>query len=86
MAEVGYPAYEAAVWFGLVGPARLPEAIVRKLSDALNEALADSTVASKLRGQGLAPEPGSPQRLAAYMRSETAKWKALVEASGATAE
>jgi len=86
MVEAGFPSYEAAVWFGLVGPARLPEAIVQKLSDALNEALSDSTVASKLREQGLTPGPGTPQQLAAYMRSETAKWKALVEASGATAE
>ena len=86
MAEAGFPSYEAAVWFGLVGPARLSEAIIQKLSDALNEALADSTVASKLREQGLTPEPGTPQKLAAYIRSETAKWKALVEASGATAE
>jgi len=86
MAEAGFPNYDAAVWFGLVGPARLPEPIVQKLSQALNEALADGTVASRLREQGLTPEPGSPGKLAAFMRSETAKWKTLVETSGATAE
>jgi len=34
----------------------------------------------------LTPEPGTAQQPAVYMRSETAKWKALVEGSGATAE
>lgn len=86
MAEAGLSGYDAAVWFGLVGPARLPEPIVAKLSAALNEAVSDPAVASRLREQGLAPEAGTPAKLAAYMRSETIKWKALIEASGATAE
>ena len=86
MAEAGFPSYDAAVWFGLVGPARIPEAIVQKLSSALNEALADSTVASNCASRASRRSPALQENSRAYMRSETAKWKALVEASGATAE
>lgn len=86
MAEAGYPDYQASVWFGLVGPARMPEPIVRRLADALSEALADPAVAARLRDNGLAPDFMPPQALASYMRAETAKWKGLVESSGATAE
>jgi len=45
----------------------------------LNEAIADAEVQRKLRDLGARPEGGSPERFAAHVRSEIARWHEVVE-------
>ena len=86
MSESGFGNYEASVWFGLVGPTALPSPVVQTLNAAFREALTDAAVQKKLADSGLTPEPGTPEGLAQFMRVETAKWGALVKATGARAD
>jgi tripartite-type tricarboxylate transporter receptor subunit TctC len=39
-----------------------------------------------LLSQGAVPSPGTPEELAAFVRSETAKWRKVIELSGAKAD
>lgn len=86
IAESGYPDFEASIWFGFFAPAGVPPAITAKLVLAVQAGLADPEVQSKMREQGVEIIAANPSRLDAYMRSEIAKWRVLVKATGATAQ
>jgi tripartite-type tricarboxylate transporter receptor subunit TctC len=85
-AESGVPGYEAKVWFGLVGPAAMAPPTVDTLARAMREVLTDPQVEKRLADSGLRAVPSSPEQLAATMRAETAKWAAVVKASGAASD
>lgn len=78
IAESGYPGYEASAWQGIVVAARTPQVIVDRLSAAVREILADPKTAERLLAQGIEPMASTPREFAAYMESETAKWREVI--------
>lgn len=81
-AEAGVPDVVAEPWFGYMAPRGTPEPVVRRLNALLNEALADPEVQRRLRDLGLRPEGGPPERFAAHVRAEIARWREVVERNG----
>ena len=83
VAEAGVPGYGAPTWSGIIGPAGLPRDALAKLNEALNRAV--STPAFKERFGQIGDEPagGTPEEFATVMRVELAKWKDVVQRSGA---
>ena len=83
VAEAGVTGYSAPTWSGLIGPAGLPRDVLAKLNEALNRAV--STPAFKERFGQIGDEPagGTPEEFAATMQVELAKWKDVVQRSGA---
>ena len=83
VAEAGVPGYSAPTWSGIIGPAGLPRDVLAKLNEALNRAV--STPAFKERFGQIGDEPagGTPEEFATVMRVELAKWKDVVQRSGA---
>ncbi|MBR0671252.1 Bug family tripartite tricarboxylate transporter substrate binding protein [Neoroseomonas soli] len=79
------PGYEVANWYAMMGPRGLPRPIVDRVNAALNEAMRDPEVASNLAKHGLEPAPSTPEELTGFIRAETAKWRPIIEAAGATA-
>jgi tripartite-type tricarboxylate transporter receptor subunit TctC len=85
MRESGYPAIELRTWFGLFAPARTPRPIIDKLNAALRRVLTDPAVVSQLQTQyGYDAVPGTPEELTALIKSDSAKWGAVIKASGIT--
>ncbi len=82
IAESGYPGFEAATWSGLVAPKGTPRAIVERLNAETNKALKNSEMIAKLDSDGSEPLGGSPQRFADFMKSEHAKWGAVIKEAG----
>jgi tripartite-type tricarboxylate transporter receptor subunit TctC len=78
MAESGVPGFHVENWQGLVGPAGLPEPIVRSLNSAVNQALVDPTIRAQMLGQGNEVGGGTPQDFAALVKSEAARWSQVV--------
>ena len=78
VAELGFPGFEALVWFGLVGPAKLPAEITAKANEALNKALDDASVADAIRNIGYEPSPMSPAQFSALIRGDLNKWRRVV--------
>jgi tripartite-type tricarboxylate transporter receptor subunit TctC len=69
------PGFETTGWYGLAGPARLPQPVVAKLNSALFTALQDPKVRERLATQGFDPAPpNSPEEFDALVRSEIKKW------------
>ncbi|HYF06609.1 MAG TPA: tripartite tricarboxylate transporter substrate binding protein, partial [Acetobacteraceae bacterium] len=78
-AEAGVPDIVVEPWFGYMAPRGTPEAAVQRLNAMLNEALADPDVQRRMRDLGARPEGGPPERFAAHVRSEVARWRGVVE-------
>jgi tripartite-type tricarboxylate transporter receptor subunit TctC len=82
VAELGYPGFEAATWSGLVAPAGTPKAIIDKLNAEANKALGRPEMIEKLKEDGSTPLGGTPQQFADFIKSENAKWGAVVREAG----
>ena len=81
-AEAGVPDVIVEPWFGYMAPRGTPEPAVRRLNALFGEALADAGVQARLRDLGARPEGGPPERFAAHVRSEVARWRQVVERNG----
>ena len=82
IAEGGVPGYDVTAWQALFVPAKTPPAIVRKISADTNTALADPPTRDKLAATGYAAEGSSPEELEKLLRSEIAKWGAVIKSLG----
>jgi tripartite-type tricarboxylate transporter receptor subunit TctC len=74
VAESGVPGFEAWAWQGLVVPAGTPQEVMARLRAEYSKAMGDPAVRQKLIDAGVEPLTSTPEELAAYIRSETAKW------------
>jgi tripartite-type tricarboxylate transporter receptor subunit TctC len=77
--ELGYPKVEVLNWQGLIVPKGTPKAIIDKLNAAANEALKDPQLRELMLSQGNEIGGGSPAEFAALIKSEAAKWSAVVK-------
>jgi tripartite-type tricarboxylate transporter receptor subunit TctC len=80
------PGYEASAWFGIGVPKGTPADVIDKLNKTVNEALKDPKFIARLAELGGAPMAGTPADFGKVMADEVAKWKKVVEFSGATVE
>ncbi|MEY3664004.1 MAG: hypothetical protein RLZZ153_186, partial [Pseudomonadota bacterium] len=82
VAETGVSDFEASSWNALAAPARTPQMVIERLNQALQRALADSAVKSRLAELGVTPMPGSPAELAAHLVTEIRRWGEVIERAG----
>ena len=78
-AEAGYPKVEVLNWQGLIAPKGTPKAIIDQLNAAANEALKDPQLRELMLSQGNEIGGGSPAEFSALIKSESAKWSAVVK-------
>ena len=78
LGELGYSNTEVFTWFGLLGPAKLPNEIVRRLNDEINAILAQKEVRDKFLEMGMEVVGGSSDKFSQYIREDLAKWNKLV--------
>jgi len=82
IAEAGIPGYDVTAWQALFVPRRTQPAIVQKISADTNTALADPAVKDKLAKTGYLAGGSSPQQLENLLKSEIAKWAAVIKSLG----
>jgi tripartite-type tricarboxylate transporter receptor subunit TctC len=82
MVELGYPQVTVSNWLGLVGPKGTPPAVVKKLNETFNKALAMPDLREKITGPGNEIGGGTPEEFAAFMAAENKRWSALVKSAG----
>jgi tripartite-type tricarboxylate transporter receptor subunit TctC len=81
--EAGLP-FEATLWYAIFAPAAVPKPVVDKISTDVVKTLADEDVQRRFGDMGVDATPSTPEQLADYVKSETAKWAKAVKDSGAT--
>ena len=82
----GLPGFEMSAWQGVVVPAATPKEIVAKLNAEINKAVQNTDLRQRLATQGAEPLGGTSEHYAAYIRTELARWSAVVKDSGAKAD
>jgi tripartite-type tricarboxylate transporter receptor subunit TctC len=70
-------------WFGLFGPAGIPEPIVRKLNQEFAKALDSDEIKNTLLPQGSIVIPGTPKDLSAMVARDIVRLGQVVKESGA---
>ena len=79
--ESGYDGFDGLTWYGIVGPANLPEAITRKLNEEINRILATKELRDTFAAQALTIMPMTPAEFGKYIADEVVHWKAVARAS-----
>ena len=77
--EQGIRDTEVYAWQGMAVPAATPRDVAAKLASELNRAITTPEVIRTLQEFGLEPIPGTGEQMAAYIKSETARWHALIK-------
>ncbi len=82
IAEAGVPGYESNAWYGLVGPAGLPPAVLDKLSAEVMKSTKSKDMHDTLVKQGAEPVGNAPKEFAAFIKTETEKYAKVIRAAG----
>ena len=77
---------EAAVWFGMVGPAGLPRPVVEKINAEVNRIVNSPDGRAQLAKFAALVAGGPPERMADLMASDSARWKRIIESAKITLE
>jgi tripartite-type tricarboxylate transporter receptor subunit TctC len=81
MAEAGLKDFRSDTWNALAAPPKTPAALVAKLNQGINAALAEPETAQHLRGMNMTPVGGTPEAARAFIRQETARWGEVIRAA-----
>jgi tripartite-type tricarboxylate transporter receptor subunit TctC len=80
--ESGLPDYEFVSWFGLLGPAGIPPAVVGKINDALDKAMANPAVAAAIAQIGIEPKALPPADFTRVVEDDFTLVKHIVKTAG----
>jgi tripartite-type tricarboxylate transporter receptor subunit TctC len=82
LAEQGLPNIEVRGWWGVLGPANLPPAVVARVHGAVRTVMALPEVRQKLQGLSAEPWTTSPQEFDAFIRKEVPMLQQLARKAG----
>ena len=74
--------YDAIGWYGLGAPAKTPPEIIKKLSEAMNAAIAVPEVKERFVQLGVEPMPLTPEGFKKHIAVEAEKWRKVIKAQG----
>ena len=80
--EAGIAGYEVSGWYGVIGPAGLPQSVVARLNKEINTYLQAPETRKQLSNEGAEPRTGTPEEFGAAMASDLQKWAKVVAAAG----
>ena len=74
--------YDAIGWYGLAAPAKTPAEIIKKLSEAMNAAIAEPKVKERFVQLGVEPMPLTPEGFKKHIAVEAEKWGKVIKMQG----
>jgi tripartite-type tricarboxylate transporter receptor subunit TctC len=86
IAESGLPGFDVSPWFGILAPAKTPQAVVTRLNTEIVSTLKEPKLRERLSREGVDVVGNTPREFSAFIRSERAKWAKAVKESGAKVE
>ena len=86
IAEQGFKGYEAVSWGGLMAPPGTPKAVVDRIAGEVKQILADKEIQDKLLTAGAIAAFQSPDQMAQRIKSDYAKWGAVIRDKGISNE
>ena len=86
VSEAGVPGYEAVIWLGVLAPKGTPPAVVNKLNAEIAKIVNNPDTRAEWAKQGASSLAMTPDEFTKYVSDDIAKWKKVVEVSGAKAD
>ena len=77
--ELGYKGFDGVQWYGIVGPAKLPAGVTKRLNAEINKALASPALRERLASEAMDIMPMTPEQFGAFMKADIAHWTALAQ-------
>lgn len=77
-AESGLPGFQIEYWWGLVGPAGMPQPVVKRLNEELNWALSQPDIRDLLAREAAVPRPGTPEAFGKIIATDLERWTQLI--------
>ena len=78
MAEQGFPAYDYSNWMGIMGPARMPPALVRRIESDLQKVVATQEFSEAVAKMGSVARFESTEQFTRAIRESHARHKAML--------
>jgi tripartite-type tricarboxylate transporter receptor subunit TctC len=85
-AEAGIPGMVAKLWFGVFATGKTPRSVVMKLNREIGDILRSKETQETFLRQGVEASPSTPEELAAWVRSELARWTPIIQGAGIKAD
>jgi tripartite-type tricarboxylate transporter receptor subunit TctC len=82
LTESGIFPYPIEVWWGIVGPAGMPRAIVARLNGAINDALQSAEIKASFSSLGIETRAGSPEDFATLLAQDAPRWFDIIRVTG----
>jgi tripartite-type tricarboxylate transporter receptor subunit TctC len=79
ISEEGVPGYETTIWLGFFAPAKTPSTVLQKLNKDIQDAVNSAEYKEKLIALDIQPKVSSSQELAAFLKSDLAKWAKVIK-------
>jgi len=86
LAEAGVPGSEIYEWNAIFAPAGTPEAVIDKLSEALNKAMENPEVKARIAQLGGEVQKGGPKAAQEFIQAQMALWARVVKGKGIVLE
>ena len=80
--EAGFDNFVVDIWYGVLGPAGLPPALVNRLNTEINKALASPDLKDRLLQAGIQPLGNTPEQFAKFIRSENVRFAKVIKDAG----
>lgn len=82
MSEAGFNGFEeTAPWVGYFAPAGTPDAVVARLNQAINKALANPEVMASLKNLGAEISVTTPAEFTSFLAADVARWSRVIKAA-----
>src|SRR5258707_855324 len=75
--ESGFKGFDGVQWYGIVGPAKLPAEITRRLNAEINKTIGAPALRERLSGEAIEPMPMTPDQFGSFIQADIARWSAL---------
>ena len=86
LAESGYPGFDAQIWFGFVGPAGLPDNVMKILVPAFNKAMKDPDIVKLIEREGYDPLNLTPSQMHDKIKSDLGQWAGVIKEANVTVD
>ena len=79
ISESGLPGYEVSVWWGVVGPAKIPAAVAELISQAVNKTLSTPEIRERFLKYSIEPVGSSPTQFQSALQSDIKKYAKIIK-------
>ena len=86
VAESGLPGFQSVTWFGILGPANTPKAVVERMNAEVNKALQLPEIQTRFAQMGFEPAGGTAADFAQTIRRDSQKWSKVIKDAGVKPE